>query len=318
MDAAIRVQSLTKSFGTFKALDDVSFDVPKGSLFGLLGPNGAGKTTLFSIAAGFLGASGGSVEMIGSDVRKIGDLHGRFSMLPQDAAFQGGIPVVEQLVLFARLSGFSHDEAELKAMEALERVGLADVARRNARTLSHGMMKRAALCQAFLGNPEIMILDEPTAGLDPENARGIRELVRSLRGERTIVFSSHNLREVQELCDHAAILHQGKLEACDSMAALTAADHLVRITLGTPLTDAAAKDLEALAPVDSLQRTEDETFNLRLLVEDAAGRDQALKAVLRCLIDAHDLVPRSLNEGASLEARFLEITGGTYDGGSSS
>lgn len=318
MDAAIRVQGLSKSFGSVRALDDVTFDVPKGSLFGLLGPNGAGKTTLFSIAAGFLGASSGGVEMLGADVRQIGELHGRFSMLPQDAAFQGGIPVVDQLVLFARLNGYERAEAETNAMEALELVGLADVAKRNARTLSHGMMKRAALCQAFLGEPELLILDEPTAGLDPENARGIRDLVKSLRGDRTIVFSSHNLREVQDLCDHGAILNGGRLEACDSMAALTAADHLVRITLGQALPDAAARDLEALPAVGALDVTGEGEFNLQLALGEAGDKDAALKAVLRCLLDQHDLAPRSLNEGASLEARFLELTGGTYDGGSSS
>ena len=318
MDAAIQVRSLRKEFGRFVALDDVSFDVPAGSLFGLLGPNGAGKTTLFSIAAGFLRASGGTVEMLGIDVREIGRLHGRFSMLPQDAAFQGGIPVIEQLVMFARLNGFSRDDAEDKAMEALELVGLGEAARRNARALSHGMMKRAALCQAFLGDPELLILDEPTAGLDPENARGIRKLIRAMRGERTVVVSSHNLREIQDLCDHAAILHEGRLEVCDSMAALTASDYLIRITLGEELTVAAIADLEALEVVEVVQRTGPMEFNLQLAIASPDQKDDALRAVNRVLIGTHDLVPRSLNEGASLEARFLELTGGTYDGASSS
>ncbi len=318
MDAAIRVQDLRKTFGRFVALDNVTFDVPTGSLFGLLGPNGAGKTTLFSIAAGFLRASGGNVEMLGIDVREIGRLHGRFSMLPQDAAFQGGIPVIDQLVMFARLNGFGRDEAEDKAMEALELVGLGDAAKRNARALSHGMMKRASLCQAFLGDPELLILDEPTAGLDPENARGIRNLIRQMRGERTVVVSSHNLREIQDLCDHAAILHEGRLEVCDSMAALTASDHLVRITLGEELTEAAQADLEALDVVDAVQRTGPMEFNLQLALASPDQKDDALKSVNRVLIGTHDLVPRSLNEGASLEARFLELTGGTYDGASSS
>ena len=318
MGAAIRVQGLRKDFGRFTALDDVSFEIPQGSLFGLLGPNGAGKTTLFSITAGFLHPTEGSVEMLDIDVREIHRLFGRFSMLPQDAAFQGGIPVIEQLIMFARLNGFHRDEAEAKAMEALELVGLGDVARRNARALSHGMMKRVALCQAFLGDPEILLLDEPTAGLDPENARGIRDLIRKMRGDRTVVLSSHNLREIQDVCDHAAILHNGKLEACDSMAALTASDHLIRITLSEPLTDAAAADLEALPEVRMLQRTGDAEFNIQLAIDHPSEKDDALKAVNRCLIGSHDLVPRSLNEGASLEARFLEITGGTYDGASSS
>ncbi|MDF1702458.1 MAG: ABC transporter ATP-binding protein [Planctomycetota bacterium] len=318
MAASMSIQGLGKDFGRFTALQDVSFEVPEGAIFGLLGPNGAGKTTLFSIAAGFLSASRGRVEVLGTDVREISALRGRYSMLPQDAAFQGGIPVIEQLVMFARLNGFSYDEAEAKAIEALELVGLGDVARRNARALSHGMMKRVALCQAFLGSPELMLLDEPTAGLDPENARGIRELVRGMRGQRTVVISSHNLREIQELCDHAAILHEGKLEACASMDELTSSGTLVRITLGEPLTDAAAADLQALPQVASLERTGPMDFNLQLDIESGDQKDEALKSINKCLIGTHDLVPRSLNEGASLERRFLEITGGLYDGSSSS
>lgn len=318
MSAAMSILGLTKQFGATRALSDVSFEVPAGSTFGLLGPNGAGKTTLFSVAAGFLKATSGTIEVLGTDVREISKLRGRFSMLPQDAAFQGGIPVIDQLIMFARLNGFPSSQAEGKAMEALELVGLGDVAKRNARALSHGMMKRVALCQAFLGDPELLLFDEPTAGLDPENARGIREIIRGMRGDKTVVVSSHNLREIQDVCDYAAILHEGKLEVCASMEELTSAGYLVRIALSEPLTDAAAASLQAIPQVSTLERTSANEFNLTLDLDTAEQKDAVLKAINKCLIGEHDLVPRSLNEGASLETRFLEITGGTYDGGSGS
>ncbi|MDA1195588.1 MAG: ABC transporter ATP-binding protein [Planctomycetota bacterium] len=318
MSAALVIDGLRKNFGRVAALEDVSFEVPAGSLFGLLGPNGAGKTTLFSIAAGFLRASAGTIELLGVDSREVSRLHGRFTMLPQDAAFQGGIPVIEQLVMFARLNGFARDEAEVRAMQALELVGLGESAKRNARALSHGMMKRVALCQAFLGSPELLLLDEPTAGLDPENARMVRNLVRQMRGSRTVVLSSHNLREIQDLCDHAAILHEGRLEVCDSMENLTSKGFLVRITLGSPLTDAAAAELRAIPEVSLLERTSPEEFNLTLDLASPDDKNGVLKTINKILIGTHDLVPRSLNEGASLETRFLEITGGVYDGSSSS
>ncbi len=316
MEAAVRVQGLTKRFSRSVALDAVTFDVPVGSLFGLLGPNGAGKTTLFSVAAGFLAPTAGTIEVLGIDVREISRLRGRFSMLPQDAAFQSGIPVIDQLVMFARLNGYEPDEAKQRAHDALKLVGLEDVARRNARALSHGMLKRVALCQAFLGEPEVILLDEPTSGLDPENARLMRDLIRKMSGKKTVVLSSHNLREIQEVCDYAAILHKGKLEICASMEELTSSNFLVRITLGSALTPAAEAALRALPAVASLAKTSPTEFNLELDVSGPGGKDAALKAINKTLVVDHDLVTRSLQEGASLEARFLEITGGTFDGAS--
>lgn len=237
-------------------------------------------------------------------------------MLPQDAAFQGGIPIIQQLDMFGRLNGFSASEARAQAINALELVGLGEVARKNARSLSHGMMKRVALCQAFLGNPEVIFLDEPTSGLDPENARSVRDLIRGLGKDRTVVLSSHNLQEIQDLCDHAAILNLGRLEICASMAELTSSNFLVRIVLGQPLTREAEQSLLALPVVASLEKTADTDLNLHLELSSPDEKDAALKAINKTLVIDHDLVPRSMHEGASLEARFLEITGGSFDGAS--
>jgi len=316
MEAAVSVRNLSKTFTRAKALEEVSFDVPKGSLFGLLGPNGAGKTTLFSVAAGFLRPLAGTVEVLGIDVAEISRLRGRFSMLPQDAAFQGGIPVVEQLCMFGRLSGASTVDATDQALKALELVGLADIARKNARALSHGMMKRVALCQAFMGEPEVIFLDEPTAGLDPENARSIREVIRGFGADRTVVLSSHNLQEIQDVCDHAAILNHGKLEVCAPMEQLISAAFLLRIELGSPLTDAAERALGALPTVAKVERTSERELNLSLNLDSPDQKDAVIRSVIETLMIGHDLVPRSLREGASLETRFLELTGGTYDGAS--
>lgn len=317
MASALSVRNLSKHFPRTKALDDVSFEVPEGSLFGLLGPNGAGKTTLFSIAAGFLTATSGTIEVLGVDVRQISRLRGRFSMLPQDAAFQAGIPVIDQLIMFARLNGYDAVEARSRAHQALERVDLGEVAQRSARALSHGQAKRVALCQALLGEPEVLLLDEPTSGLDPETARRIRDLVRELTRTKTVVISSHNLREIQDICTHAAILHKGRLEVAASMEDLTGANFLLRIAVATPLPEAAEASLRALPGVRSLTRTGPSEVNLELDVTAGGSKEVLLKAVQRTLLIDHDLALRSLHEGASLEARFLELTGGTYDGASS-
>jgi len=305
---AVEIRNITKRFGKFTALDDVSFDIPRKSLFGMLGPNGAGKTTLFSIAAGFVRPNAGSVTILGVPVSNISRLRGRLSMLPQDAAFQRGIPIIEQLALFGELSGMTRAEATEAGMEALTMVGLQGWAKRSARVLSHGMAKRVALCQAFLGNPEVIFLDEPTAGLDPENARKIRML---------IVLSSHNLKEIQEICDHACIIDRGQVKACGSMDSLTSAGKIFRITLPGGLPPTLAQGLAGNPNIDQVEVTGPDTFNLHLnMQEDAQGSRALMKYLYQTFLDA-DVFPTGIQEGGSLESIFLQITGGVYDGGSS-
>lgn len=307
MNAAVRVLDLDKRFGRVAALDRVSFEVPRGSLFGLLGPNGAGKTTLFSVTAGFLRASGGTVEVLGTDVRQISELRGRLAMLPQDAALSKDVPVLEQLVLLARLEGKPPAAAEYAARQALDFVGLGSVAGRSAGALSHGMAKRVAVCQTVLGSPEVIFLDEPTSGLDPENARALRDLVRRLRSEgRTVVLSSHNLNEVEELCDELAILHRGRLLERASMADLTGAGRHVRLGFGRPVKDEDQAALAALPEVAAVRRSDDAEIVVDLADIDA---DTAYDAVYRCLGD-RGMWPRRVDEGERLEDRFLELTGG--------
>ncbi|MFT7617311.1 MAG: ABC-2 type transport system ATP-binding protein [Planctomycetota bacterium] len=320
MTLALSVKNLTKQFGGFAALDDVSFDVQQGSLFGLLGPNGAGKTTLFSIASGFLQATSGHAEVLGIDIRNVSALRGKFSILPQDADFQTGIQVIDQLTMFGRLGGYSKQDAERNAMEELEKVGLQDVAHMNAQSLSHGMSKRVALAQAFLGNPEVIILDEPTAGLDPDNARTIRELVRSMKGEKTVLLSSHNLQEIQDLCDSVVILNGGKVRFDAKMADITQSDNLSRISVFGDLPEAVATAIHSLPVVSKLETdaAEDSTsINVHFTFSDGDNKEAAMKSVLETLLSG-GVVPRKIVEGASLEQRFLEVTDGKFDGASSS
>ena len=315
MDPAVRVNNLTKKFVNQVALDRVNLEIPKNSLYGLLGPNGAGKTTLFSIAAGFLKPTEGTIEVLDVDVARISELRGQLAMLPQDAAFQGSIPVIDQLIMFAKLNGLDKSAAEKAAKDALEIVGLPEVAKKAARTLSHGMMKRVALCQAFLGDAKVIFLDEPTAGLDPDNARRIRELVKEFTQDKTVIFSSHNLQEVQDICDYVCVIDKGKVIEEGTMESLTESSFLVRVELVSHLPPEAQSALQALPVVESIELTSGSEFNLRLNVS-GTGKDEAMKQIYGTMA-SFEIYPRSVFEGASLEARFLEITGGTFDGASS-
>jgi ABC-2 type transport system ATP-binding protein len=311
---AVHVENLTKAFGRTVALKRVSFDIPNHSIFGLVGPNGAGKTTLFSLAAGFLKPDEGRIEVLGIDVENISELRGRLSILPQDALFQANVPILEQLIFFGQLIGLSRDKAKEEALQALSIVGLGEVARKNPRVLSHGMAKRLGIAQAFLGVPEVILLDEPTSGLDPANAKAIRELINDLRRTATIVISSHNLREIQEICSHVAIIDRGKLIECGEVASLTLASKQVRMSFARPLREEEIQAVRGVSGVVNFTRDGETDYTIHMDLSRAGRKqDEVMGEIVQKLL-ATGLVPRSINEGASLEARFLEMTGDGNEG----
>ncbi|MBX3463209.1 MAG: ABC transporter ATP-binding protein [Planctomycetes bacterium] len=305
-EPAIRIRDLSKSFDRTKALDAVGFDVPVGSIFGLLGPNGAGKTTLFSIAAGFLRADSGSLRVLGVDIARVADLQGRMTILPQDASFQRNVPILEQLAFLRQLDGSDRATAEREVTEALELVGIAEYRKRGIHALSHGMLKRMGIAQAFLGQPEVILLDEPTSGLDPQNARQIRDLVRDLQRSRqvTTLISSHNLAEIQELCDHVAILDRGLVKAAGPVAEITRQGRMLEVELPRELTAAEQARLGEVPGVAAVEVRAPRRYRWSL----AADGDEVVIAVLRALLDL-GLAPRNVSAGNSLEEYFLAVTG---------
>jgi len=316
MESAVRIRNISKRFGDIAALDDVSIDVPAHSVFGLLGPNGAGKTTLFSIIANFLNPDKGNIEVLGHDTRRISALQGRLTILPQDAAFQRSTPILEQLIFFRMLDGQERATAEQEVMRTLDLVGLGDYAKRGARALSHGMMKRLGVAQAFLGSPEVILLDEPTSGLDPANARQIRDLILELRERTTVVISSHNLAEIQELCDHVAILDKGRLVANGSVAELTSASRELELRLSRALDEHEIERLTSLPAVKSVKSRGSVDYSLQFDLGDSGDWDEVVASVLRLLLE-FGAVPRRLHEGQSLERHFLAVTGAKNEAGDS-
>ena len=230
-EKAIQLSGVTKRFGPVVAVNEVTLEVEQGQCFGLIGPNGAGKTTTFSMMCGYLYPSAGSLRLLGADPVKPGALKRKVGVLPQDAI----LPAVEVgtlLTYWAKLSGLGDPEREAKA--ALEKVGLPETWKTNARALSHGMAKRVAMAQAMMGAPPVVLLDEPTAGLDPKIAAQVRQLIKEMAGRQTVVVSSHNLQELEELCDAAAILDRGRVVQAGTMAELTSksAEFRVQVARG--------------------------------------------------------------------------------------
>ncbi|MHC4520940.1 MAG: ABC transporter ATP-binding protein [Planctomycetota bacterium] len=320
MKHVVSINGLSKRFGRIQALREVSFEIPTHSIFGLLGPNGAGKTTLFSIVADFLKADAGTVDVLGVDTRNIAQLRGRLSILPQDARFQRNVPILDQLVFFRLLAGRTKQQAREEVTQSLELIGLGAMAKRRIGSLSHGMVKRLGIAQAFLGQPEVILLDEPTAGLDPANARQIRDLIKQLQERATIVVSSHNLAEIQELCDHVAILDHGKLVLTGSVDEITRSDREFNLRLSRPLADTELHQLRALDGLRDIQQHSPAgapsskggaDYLVRLdLSGDHIDQDKAIAALLRCVLEM-GITPRTLSEGRSLETQFLELTAET-------
>ena len=182
----IELQNLSKHFGPVRALDGIDLSIDQVKPTGLVGPNGAGKTTLFSVLCGFLNPTSGRVRIAGHPPLAKA-LHGQIAILPQDAALSPAVPIAKQLEFMAQLQGFDRRGARAETARTLELVNLSDVAMRPPEALSHGMRKRAAIAQAFIGEPDLVLLDEPTAGLDPNTAAPIRELIRTTAHERKFV-----------------------------------------------------------------------------------------------------------------------------------
>jgi ABC-2 type transport system ATP-binding protein len=231
-ESAVKLTKTTKRFGDKLAVDDLTLNVRAGWIYGLIGPNGAGKTTTFSMMAGYLEPTHGDVEVLGFTARSVDELRGRLGVLPQDALLPALDRVGEFLIHMSRLQGMPKLKAIGAARDALRDVGGLDWWDMRCGTLSHGMAKRVSLAQALLGNPDVVLLDEPTAGLDPRVAYDVRQLVKSLKGKCTVIISSHNLQELEEVCDAAAILDHGKLIASGTIAELTAASEEIHIRIG--------------------------------------------------------------------------------------
>jgi ABC-type multidrug transport system ATPase subunit len=301
---AISMQSVSKRFGSTVALDDVSFDVPAGYAFGLIGPNGAGKTTAFSIIAGFLRPGSGLALVLDHDARAIEVLKGRLSVLPQDALLPGYETVGEFLVHMARLQGLESG-ADTVARKALEEVEGADWWSRRCGKLSHGMAKRVALAQAFLGKPEVVLLDEPTAGLDPKIAFEVRSLIKKRKGKCTLVISSHNLHELEEVCDAAAILDHGKIVAAGSMEDLTAASREIRVTVARgPLPMDKVRALPGVKRADYIGQERTLTVHFDSAVGDA---EDMIGQVLLLLLSEKIRIS-AVAKGRGLEQRVMELT----------
>lgn len=300
----IVARGVSKRYGSVTAVAALELEVPRGAVFGLLGPNGAGKSTTFGILCGWLRADTGEATVLDVPSGALAQLGGRVSAMPQDAAFPPQVSVEQQLRFYAVLAGLTPAEAAREVQRVLALVELSDAAVRRGNQLSHGMLKRVALAQALLGSPEVIFLDEPTAGLDPASARHIKDVIAAQAPRATVLVSSHNLAEIQEICTHGAILDKGRRVSAGTIAELTRSGSEITIELGArakpPLAALKARfGDDCVALLDAV--------TLRILCPSTTDIAQLIGSVLGVLLE-HGTPILGVRRGTSLERAFLEAT----------
>ena len=219
----IEVQNLTKRYGPFTAVNDISFKVERGEILGFLGPNGAGKTTTMRVLTGYMPPTEGKAFVAGYDViEQPIEAKRRTGYLPETPPLYPDMTVQDYLTFCARIRGVPRSERPTRVRKAMERTRVADMAGRRCGKLSKGYKQRVGLAQALLHNPDVLILDEPTAGLDPAQIIDTRKLIKELGGEHTVILSTHILPEVSQTCNRVVIISKGRVVAVDTPANLTA------------------------------------------------------------------------------------------------
>ncbi|MBV9625701.1 MAG: ATP-binding cassette domain-containing protein [Acidobacteria bacterium] len=312
----IIVKELTKRYARTTAVDQISFTVEKGQIVGFLGPNGAGKTTTMRMLTCFLPPSSGSATVAGFDVLEQPlEVKRRIGYLPETPPLYPEMATAEYLQFVGRLKGLSGTELQSRIDFVCERCAISDVKKKLLGRLSKGYRQRVGLAQAIIHNPDVLIFDEPTAGLDPKQINETRDLIKGLAGNHTIVLSTHILPEVEQTCEQVIIINKGKLVATDSVRNLRArargAESIVLEVAGrngTIETAAVQQKLERVSGVSRVSCKDEHDSRAVFEIESQKGklmRGDLARAVVESGWDLNELRPAAM----SLEEIFLQLTG---------
>jgi ABC-2 type transport system ATP-binding protein len=300
----ISVEGLTKDYGPRRAIDGLTFNARRGEILGFLGPNGAGKTTTMRILSGYMPPSAGNVEVAGFDVLEQSlDVRRRVGYMPETVPLYPDMTVFDSLKFMADLRHLSDPEDRVE--DVLEDVHMEDRAESYISSLSKGMRQRVGLAQALLHSPEVLILDEPTIGLDPAQIIEVRNLIREIGEQRTVLLSTHILSEAQQLCNRVLIINRGHIVAEDTperLQARLAGSQRVSLTVGGDA-DGIVKLIGEVPGVIRVQMVRVGSFEFEM----AAGQD-VRPAVARAVVNAHYDLMEIRPVGMSLEEIFLQLT----------
>ncbi|OLB48893.1 MAG: MFS transporter [Candidatus Rokuibacteriota bacterium] len=308
----IEVKSLTKNYGTITAIRDVSFSVAPGEIVGFLGPNGAGKSTTMRILACFMPASSGTARIAGRDVfRESLEVRKRIGYCPENVPLYSDLRVAPYLDFVAEVKGLGRTERRRQVAEVMERCLITEVQHRLIGRLSKGYRQRVGLAQAILGDPEVLILDEPTIGLDPKQITEIRSLIRSLAGRHTVILSTHILPEVSVVCDGVVIINKGSIVAqgpIDTLVDQFFPTARVEVEIAAPPA-AVLERMRTIAGVVAVQGLAVTDGGGKYLVESARGRD-VRREIFELAAQQRWGLLELKRVGTTLEEVFIRIVAG--------
>lgn len=302
----VRIEGLNKSYGSFKALDNLNLEIRQGELFGFVGPNGAGKTTTMRIISGLLKADSGTVMVAGVDARKdIGRLKEKIGYMPDFFGVYDNLKALEYMEFFASIYGIEGRDARRLCLELMELVNLSDKADAYVDGLSRGMKQRLCLARSLVHNPELLILDEPASGLDPRARFEMKGILKNLSDMgKTIIVSSHILPELAEMCTNIGIIEHGKMVVTGSMESIMAGmnrtNPLVIRVVGER--DLAVRLLKENPLVQNLSLTDQELY------VSFQGAEEEEAALLTSLITGGVRISSYMREKSNLESVFMQIT----------
>jgi ABC-2 type transport system ATP-binding protein len=304
MPAIIEISELTKKFGNNFALDNINLRLDEPEMIGLVGKNGAGKTTLMSIISGAMKQTSGKVNVFEHPPGHNAIIN-RITILLQEANFKKGIPVYKQLIHFARLQDMSTAVAKKQVNELLEKLNNVDTAKKKPETLSFGQRKRLGIVQTLIGHPDLVMLDEPTAGLDPVAASEIRKFIQSMSRNVSFIISSHNLNEIEDICSRIVILDKGKLVTSAPIAEFAHQNTTLNLVLNRPLELTLKDRLQQLPEI--IEIISNEAQLEKLAIHFNSNQTDQLQLKIQSLIIEEGYSIVQMHRGKDLAEGIMEI-----------
>ena len=305
MKPTIQIKNITKKFDALTAVDNISLDIQKGEILGLLGPNGAGKTTLVNMICGLLNATSGEIFFQHNKNRK--ETRSEIGVCPQENIYWPKLTCKEQLIFMGEMYGMNLKKADERSQKLLDLLGLSEKSNIQAKKISGGMKRRLSICLALIHDPEILILDEPEAGLDPQSRILVRNFIKSLANNKTIILTTHNMDEADRMSDRVAIINKGKLlltDTADNLKRSIGEGDLLEIILNKDISERRVDLLESLSK--KFDKIKISGFSIIIMSKNIVENISEISEIIK--YNGYVIIKMTLREN-TLEDVFMHLTG---------